>query len=111
MSDKHFYSHLVEFDSIVIELNKMNLTEGEKTHLLGIIDESLHHTVLDAVLSQLSEEDKKVFLEHVISNDHNKIWKHLNSKVDNIEEKIKIAAHDLKKKLHEDVKEAGKKKS
>lgn len=105
---KYFYSHLVETDSIVTALDGLSLTEEEKIHLIGIIDSSLHHAVLDAVLSELSENDKKVFLEHMMEEENEKIWKFLNSKVDNIEEKIKKTAADLKEELHKDIKEVKK---
>ena len=103
---KQFYSHLIEIESIVIELDKMDLTTEQKIHLTGLIDSSLHHTVLDAVLSQLSDTDKKVFLNHLKEDDHNKIWQFLNGKVDNIEGKIKKAADSLKTELHKDIKQA-----
>lgn len=103
---KHFYSHLIEIESIVIELDKMDLTKEQKIHLAGLIDSSLHHTILDAVLSELASSDKKAFLKHLEENDHAKIWQFLNDRIDKIEEKIKKTAYDLKKELHEDIKEA-----
>lgn len=106
---KYFYSHLIEIESVISELDKLDLSEEEKIHLAGLIDSSLHHTVLDAILSELSEGDKRVFLQHVHEDDHGKIWQFLTEKVDKIEEKIKKAAEDLKIELHEDIKEAKKK--
>lgn len=103
---KYFYSHLIEIESIVMELDKMDLTEEQKVHLTSLIDSSLHHTILDAVLSQLLPQDKKVFLNHLKEDDHSKIWKFLNEKVDNIEDKIKKAAEDLKIEIHKDLKKA-----
>ncbi|OGE29351.1 hypothetical protein A2867_03290 [Candidatus Daviesbacteria bacterium RIFCSPHIGHO2_01_FULL_40_11] len=103
---KQFYSHLIEIESIVVELDKMDLTEEQKVHLTGLIDSSLHHTILDAVLSELSPQDKRVFLNHLQDGDHSKIWKFLNEKVDNIEDKIKTTADDLKEELKKDLKEA-----
>ncbi|CAN5189810.1 hypothetical protein BH11PAT1_BH11PAT1_3540 [soil metagenome] len=100
---QYFYSHIIETESLLIALNKMVLSEKEKVHLLSLIDSSLHHTVLDAILSELSESDKRVFLTHVVSNEHDKLWNHLNEKVDNIEDKIKTAANQLKKQLHDDI--------
>lgn len=102
---KYFYSHIVEIDSIVMELNKMELSENEKKHLIELADSSLYHLILDSILSELSEVDKKIFLKHLSSDEHDKIWKHLNSKIENIEEKIKKAADELKEKLHKDIKE------
>lgn len=103
---KHFYSHLVETDSLVVLINDLDITDSEKAHLISLVDSQLHHTVLDAILSELAEDDKRTFLKHLLDEDHEKIWNHLNDKVDNIEEKIKKAADDLKKELHKDIKEA-----
>lgn len=103
---KHFYSHLIEFESLQVELEEMGLSEQEKTHLLSLAQSNLHHTVLDAILSELSEDDKKMFLSHVASEDHQKIWEFLSKKIENIEEKIKKAADSLKQELHKDIKEA-----
>ncbi len=103
---QQFYTHLIEIESIIIELDKLDLSEEQKIHLTGLIDSSLHHTILDAVLSELTPSDKRVFLNHLKEGDHSKIWKFLNEKVDKIEERIKKAAGDLKNELHEDLKEA-----
>lgn len=103
---KQFYSHLIEIESIIVELDKMDLTDEQKLHLAGLIDSSLHHTVLDAVLSELSDADKQIFLNHLKEDSHSKIWQFLNEKVDNIEDKIKKAAEDLVKEMHEDIKKA-----
>lgn len=105
---KQFYSHLIEIESITLELDKLDLSEDQKYYLASLVDSSLHHQVLDAVLSELSDSDKRVFLQHLNEDDHDKIWKFLNEKVDNIEEKIKNAAEDLKRQLHDDLKKAKK---
>lgn len=102
---KYFYSHLVEIDSIVLELDKLEMTSQERKHLIEIIDSSLYHTIIDAILSELQEEeDKKVFLLNSSSSDHEKVWKHLEKKIENIEEKIISASDKLKKDFFEDVK-------
>lgn len=105
---KQFYTHLIEIQSIMVELGKMDLSKDEKLHLAHLVDSSLQHTILDAILSELSKEDKKIFLQHVHHGDHDRIWQFLNDRVDNIEEKIKKAAKDLKQQLHEDLKKAEK---
>lgn len=105
---KHFYSHLVEIESLTIELEQLNLSNQEKLHLAKLVDSNLHHTVLNAVLSELSDSDKRKFVNHLTENDHDKIWKFLNEKVDNIEEKVKNAAEQLKGELAKDLKEAKK---
>lgn len=103
---KHFYSHLIEIESITLELDKFELDNDQKIHLASLVDSSLHHKILDAVLSELNEADKRIFLQHLKEANHDKIWKFLNGKVDNIEGKIKKAADDLKTELHKDLKKA-----
>lgn len=105
---KHFYSHLVELEEIFISLEELNLSPDEKQHLAKLIDSNLHHRVLDAILDELKEEDKEEFLRLVNSDKHAKIWEHLNTRVDNIEEKIKKTAEEISREMHEDVKEVKK---
>lgn len=105
---KQWYTQLIEIESLNLELDKMELSQDEKLHLSRLIDSSLYHTILDAILSELSEEDKKTFISHLKEDDHDKIWKFLNEKIDNIEIKIKKAASDLKKELESDLKKAKK---
>lgn len=107
---KYFYNHLIEVESLIIELDSLDLTREQKVQLASIVDSSLHHTILDAILSELTEEDKIKFIKHLEENDHEKIWQFLNNKVGNIEEKIKKAAEDLTRELHEDLKKAKDKK-
>lgn len=101
-----FYSHIIEIESIVLELDKLGLSQEQKNQLTSLVDSCLHHTVLDAILSELSADDKKTFLKFLKGNKHDKIWQFLNEKVDKIEDKIKKAAEDLKLELHKDLKEA-----
>lgn len=101
-----FYSHLIKIDSIILELDKMDLSEEEKLHLAKLVDSTLHHTILDALLSELSESDKRIFTQHLNSGNHDKIWKFLNDKIEGVEEKIKKTAEDLKKELHQDLRKA-----
>lgn len=101
---KHFYSYIVESESIEIELESLDISEKEKEHLLRLIDSNIHHSVMDTVLSELGEDDKKEFLQHIKNKNQEKIWKILYSKIQNTEEKIKKTAEDIKKEMLEDIK-------
>lgn len=103
---KHFYSHLIDFSSLYIELEKLKIEADEREELISLAQSNTHHAILDAILSELSEEDKLKFMQHLHSDNHDEIWKLLNSKVENVEGKIKKAAEDLKKQLHKDIKES-----
>lgn len=107
---RYFYTHLIEIDSVFIELEKLDLSEIEKKQLAHLIDSNLHHHILDAILSELNMEDKKLFMEHLSKENEKKIWHFLNAKTDNIEEKIKQAVEELKEKLHKDIKESKRRK-
>ncbi len=108
---KHFYSHLIETSTLSLALGDMELSQEQRLELLSLAHDNLHHAILDTVLSELSEDDKKLFLKHLAVQDHDKIWDLLKNKVVNIEEKIKQTAEILKKELHADIAEVNKKKS
>lgn len=106
---KNFYSDFVVIETLINELDSMDLSDGERAHLAALIDSSLHSVILDEVLSHLSDEDKELFLEKLENKkEHKEIMDFLNEKVDNIEDKIKTVSDQLVKELHEDLKEAKK---
>ncbi len=105
---KHFYSDLVSLDTVLVELATLNLTSEEKKEIEELAHAHLHEVILDAILSELSVRDKKIFLANLEYDTHEKIWKHLNEKVENVEGKIKNAADRLKAELREDVKQVKK---
>lgn len=100
----YFYSHLVSLDSISSDLDALDLTKEEKKHLMELAHSNLHHAIIDTILSELSQNDKKTFLRHLAMDDHKKIWNHLSEKVKKIEEKITKTADDLKEELRKDYK-------
>ena len=105
---RHFYSHIVKIDSLTVALEELELTKDEKAHLVALAQSNIHHAVLDAILSELSAEDKVRFLKHVASDNHSEIWDLLNTKIEKIEDKIRDAAESLTKELHEDIKNTKK---
>ena len=103
---KKFYSHLIEIETLTVELDSIDLADHEKHELSQLVDSNIHNVVMDAIFSKLNDEDKRKFAEIVLSDDHKKIWNFLEDKTDNVEDDIKKATNEFKKKLHEDVKEA-----
>ncbi len=106
---RHFYETIIETASLSLALADMELTREERKHLIDLASENLHHAILDAVLSELSEKDKQEFLQLLAEGDDEKVWKLLKDRIDNIEEKIKKTADDLKRQLHKDIEESHKK--
>lgn len=100
---KHFYSHIVETSTVSLALGEMDISQTERKHLLSLVEHNLHHAILDSVLSELSDEDKQEFLMLISTDDNDKIWELLVNRVDNIEDKIKKTAEELKKEMHKDI--------
>ena len=111
MIKKYFYTHIIDTSTLSLELADMDMSPKERMHLVSLVDSNIHHAVLDLILSELNPLDKKTFLMHLASDEHDKVWKLLNEKVENVEEKIKKTAEELKKELHADIKEAKEKYS
>jgi hypothetical protein len=105
MKKKRFYGHLVETDSVVVKLHELQMSEEEKAQLVDLMESHLDHVILDAILSELSEEDKILFMQELASDNDDSIWEFLKKRIDHIEDKIATAAEALKKELHEDIKE------
>ena len=64
----HFYSHLVSFEEVLIELDTLELSPDEKHHLGQLMDSNLHHTVLDAILAELKELNDQWVAEALVEN-------------------------------------------
>ena len=107
MKKKNFYSHIVKTESLVVRLERMKMAEDERAHLLSLMESSIHHAVLDAILSELTEQDKKLFLKELANDDDDATWNFLKKKIDHIEDKIEKTADELQKELHSDIDEIG----
>lgn len=104
-----FYAELVKVESIIVALDELNLKDDHKKHLSKLVDSTIHHTIMDLILSKLSKSDQAEFIKIYNQDPRSKeIMKFLNSKISGIDQEIEIAAKKLKVELHEDIKEARK---
>ena len=106
MKNKYFYAHLTETTDIVLELGELDLSPEERVHLLSLVEANIHSAVINTVLSNLNEENKKIFLRNLISNDHPKTWEHLSKSTEDLENKIKKTIDSIKKELLKDISKA-----
>jgi len=106
---KHFYQHLIQIDPIYEELIKLDLEKYEQDELITIVHVQIHHVVVDTVLTELSEENKKIFLRHLHADAHDKIWEHINKYIEHADNKIILAVEKLLSELQKDINEARKK--
>lgn len=103
MKKKYFYHQIISSEPVVGRLKELELKEDEHAHLVSLIESNVHHAVLDAILSELSKKDKKLFLKQLVSEDDAATWDFLKKRIDKVEEKIGKIADELQKELHKDI--------
>ncbi|PIZ61862.1 hypothetical protein COY16_05810 [Candidatus Roizmanbacteria bacterium CG_4_10_14_0_2_um_filter_39_13] len=103
--NKQFYSHLIDVTVIQIELSNLDLEPHEHRELITLVHTTIHHGVIEKILSELNENDKKTFLTNLSHDHHDNIWAHLHDVVENIEEKIKITSSAILEELQRDLNE------
>lgn len=106
---KIWYQKIITIEPLLQDLNEVDLSDEERAHLSELLDSSLHHAILDEILSNLSESDKKLFLKMLHTDpDNGELIEFLNNKIDNIEDRVKKVADDLITEMHQEVREAKK---
>jgi hypothetical protein len=105
---KYFYSHIIETTEISLEIGELDIPKEDRAKLIALAEENLHHSLLDLVLTHLSEEDKKTFLSHLVTNDHKSAWDFIVSRVENAEQKIIDTALKIKIDLKKDIQKVKK---
>jgi hypothetical protein len=103
---RFFYHDIVDIEWIGEALDMLSLSKEEKEELAKMAHLHLHEAILDTILSELSERDKKVFLANMHYDSSEKTWKHLNANIDKVEDKIIKISEDLKAELKKDLADA-----
>ena len=106
---KQFYSHLISFESVRVEMNGLDLNDKQKEELLTLAESHVHHVMLDEALSRIKDNDKKVFLKHISLEEHEKALAVLRNHTKDIEKHLLHAAHELLEELRDDIRELKKK--
>lgn len=99
-----FYDHLIEIKYLHEELETLDLSSSEKDELKQHVHSSIHYVALDIVLSELSLDHKKKFIEHLNAASHDELWKHLKENTKDIEEKLKTAIHQVAAEFQNEIK-------
>lgn len=103
---KHFYSHLINLEELFVKLEELRLRDEHRDHLSLLIDSTLHHVILDLILTNLNKQDKIIFVEMIRTDkNHHEIMEFLVIRIDNIEGKIKETVNSVKLEFLEDIKE------
>lgn len=98
---KLFYDHLIiEIDQVYAEIELLTVNEKRKQNLKTIIDETIHHAVLDTILSHLEKRHHQKFLVSFYDSPNDPLHlSFLKSKVEEIEDRIQQTAKELRKNM------------
>lgn len=102
----YFYAHIVNPQDIHMVLDALDVSSEEKEHLRDILESSLHHHIVDLILSELPDEHKHSFLIHLTDDNHDAMWTLVKETIENPEEKIRLSLEDFKQEILNDIKEA-----
>lgn len=102
---KIFYDHLTITEEVTVELDHYQIDKEEKEEIIQLIDENIHHRVLDVILQKLPKEKHEEFLrQFTLSPEDNKLLDYLRQEIADIEELIIAEANTVKKELLAEIK-------
>lgn len=98
---KVFLDHLIEIDEVIALIDSHNLDPEEREELVHLVDEIVHHQVLNLILNHLPKEHHQEFISRLHSDPSSKTHlEFIKTKVTvDIESEIKSHASRLKKDL------------
>ena len=106
-----FYDHLVLIEEVTSELDLFDIDPEEKTEIIDLIDQTLHHHTLNVILDHLPKEHHQEFMAGFHAAPHNKellSFLKAHTTVD-IEAEIKKIATKVKKDILSDIKKSRRK--
>ena len=102
---KVFYDHIIILEEVEIEIKNIVESEEERHELWQIVDEIVHHKVLDCILDNLAEEHHHDFLEKFHEAPHDKnLLDYLNKRIEGeIEELIRKEFESLTSEILQEI--------
>ena len=107
---KIFYDHLVIREEIDFELNRFQIDPEEQEELINLIDQTLHHHILNIILNHLPKEKHPEFITrlHADPNDGTLIDYLKTHAHPEIEAEIRKQAVKIKKEILADLKKSSR---
>lgn len=102
---KLFFDHILILDDVEKEINQITRTEEERHELWHIVDDIVHHRVLDVIFEHLAEEHHLEFLDKYHQSPYDEaLTDYLSEKIgENIEELIKQELGGLASEILEEI--------
>ena len=105
---KYLFEEIIQIKTVHLKLNELNLADEEKEELLEIMKSTIHHKVIDLILSELTDEEKEIFLSQVIPSPGEESSEAfpkdvslnvLRDRINNLEEKVKEKVKEAEEEL------------
>lgn len=108
---KLYYDHLIILEDVEAELDQMSLSSEDKSEFENMIEELIHHRVMDCVLTHLPKPHHAEFLEKFSKAPFDpSLIRYIDQRIESsIEMHIKDEMETIKKELLRDLKSAQKK--
>lgn len=104
---KIFYDHLVLREEITVELDRYSLNKDDREEIIRLIDETLHHEVLNTILTSLPKEKHHQFLTRYHQRPHDPdLLEYLKTEISDIEDQIISVAKKVKKEILSEIKKS-----
>ena len=100
-----FFDHLLSLNEVEAEINSVSETVEEKLELWQIVDELVHHKMLDTILGNLHEDHHEEFLTSLYERPHDKvIMRYLKEKIgENVEELLRQEIGNLASEILKEI--------
>jgi len=99
-----FYDELLVLDNLAIKLRGVVESREEMEELWAVIDDLVHHRVLEAILDELPREHHEEFLSILADKPHDEQnLVYLSRKIEGVEDKILGVVSELEKELLEEL--------
>lgn len=109
---KIFYDVHIHLEEIEIELDKLGIEHEEKQEMEHLIEEMVHHRVLDRLLTHLPRQHHAEFLDRFHKTPYDeKLLSWLDARIEkSVEEHVKDEMEKLKKEILQDIRSSKGKK-
>lgn len=94
--------HFIVNPKAITKVFELSVSEEEKQKLTETIILLYHQKLLTVFLENLVENDKKLFLESLLTDSHEETISLLRNKIENIEKVVEESIYDLEEKLLKD---------
>ncbi|MBI4137514.1 hypothetical protein HY469_05635 [Candidatus Roizmanbacteria bacterium] len=105
---KLFYDHLIKIEEIMVVLDEYHIPDGDRDEILSVIDETIHHHVLDVIFTHLPEEHHQEFMGQLVLAPHSpKLLDYIQQKTNlDIEQEIHQTLNQFIKEVIQDMQNA-----